>query len=483
MKRDLSSYGYRFVEHIDSATSKNPDDYLPLVSAFLNGEGGVILVDADKGRVGQLSQGITDAIGSRIQPASLIYVREQTIDGRPGVLIEVPAGREPPYAYDNIIFNLENGVCKPASMKTVRDWIIKGREGFERWENRFCSAEPADVVDTKELSTALLKAQNSGRLDPNIATDDIITSLSAFGAMRQGRFVYAGLVMFAKQPARIAPQTLVRLTHYAGRRTDSEIIETRQFNGPICQVIDGARDYIIEHSPRTNNFNSETGNRKEECLYPPFAVREALVNACAHRDYESMLGGVTILLFSDRLEIWNSGKLPDGVTLRALNNGNGVASVLVNPTISNYLYLLGYMERTGRGSALIVAMSKGVKTKVEWKVDKSRGVGIQFRAQDLMTQFIETRDNQSLNLPINDTESIRKMQKYAISNHNSGILYKILVDNPNVRRPILMIMTGWTRGVLQRNIDILKKAKLVEYRGSKKSGGFVALPLIRNFQL
>ena len=480
MKRELSSYGYRFVEHIDTATSKNLDDYLPLISAFLNGEGGVILVDVDEGGVDQLIHGITDAIGKRIQPASLIYVREQTIDDRPGILIEVPAGREPPYAYDNIIFNLENGVCKPASMKTVRDWIIKGREGFERWENRFCSAEPSDVVDTQELSTALLKAQNAGRLDPNLVMDDIITGLSAFGAMRQGRFVYAGLVMFAKRPAHIAPQTLVRLTHYAGRRADSEIIETREFNGPICQVIDGARDYIIKHSPRTNAFNSETGNREEKCLYPPFAVREALVNACAHRDYESMLGGVAILLFSDRLEIWNSGKLPDGVTLRALNNGNGVASVLVNPTISNYLYSIGYMERAGRGSALIVEMSKGVKTKVEWKVDKSRGVGIQFRAQNLMTPFDGIKDNQSLNLSIKDVDFMRKMQECAISNHDSGILYKILVGNPNVRRPILMIMTGWTRGVLQRNIDILKKAKLVEYRGSKKSGGFFALPLIRN---
>ena len=138
------------------------------------------------------------------------------------------------------------------------------------------------------------------------------------------------------------------------------------------------------------------------------------------------------------------------------------------------------MERAGRGSALIVEMSKGVKTKVEWKVDKSRGVGIQFRAQNLMTPFDGIKDNQSLNLSIKDVDFMRKMQECAISNHDSGILYKILVGNPNVRRPILMIMTGWTRGVLQRNIDILKKAKLVEYRGSKKSGGFFALPLIRN---
>lgn len=479
MNRELSPYGYRFVEHIDSASSKNLDGYLPLVSAFLNGDGGVILVGADEGHVDQLIQDITDAISDRVQPSSLIYVRKQTIDGQPGVLIEVPAGREPPYAYDNIIFNLEEGVCRPASMKTVRDWIIKGREGFERWENRFCSAEPADVVDTKELSTALFKAQNTGRLNPSLVTDDIITGLSLFGAMRQGRFVYAGLVMFAKRPACVAPQTLVRLTHYAGRRTDSEIIETKQFDGPICQVIDGARDYIIAHSPRTNSFNAETGNREEKCLYPPFAVREALVNACAHRDYESVFGGVAILMFSDRLEIWNSGKLPDGVTLRALNNGNGVASVLVNPTISNYLYSLGYMERTGRGSALIVEMSKWVKTKVEWRVDKGRRVGIQFRAQHLMTPTVNANDSQSLNPSINDLENMRKMQECAISNYNSGILYKILVGNPNVRRPILMIMTGWTRGVLQRNIDILKKARLVEYRGSKKSGGFFALPQLR----
>lgn len=476
MKNHLDSYGYRFAEYIDSNSSENFDAYLPLVSAFLNGEGGVIFVGADEDKVEHLIHGITKAIADRIQPASLIYIRKQTIDSIPGVLIEVPAGREPPYAYGNIIFNLEHGLCSPASMKTVREWIIKGREGFERWENRFCAAEPVDVVDTKELTSALLKAQNAGRIDSDLSIDDIIAGLSIFGAMRQGRFLYAGLVMFGKDPARIAPQTLVRLTHYAGRRADSEIIETKQFNGPICQVIDSARDYIVEHAPRINSFNVETGNREEKLLYPPFAIREALVNACAHRDYESMLGGVTILMFSDRLEIWNSGRLPDGITSRALNKGNGVASVLVNPTISNYLHLLGYMERAGRGSALIVAMSRSVKTKVEWKVDSVRGVGILFSVQNLMTLQVDGANSRSLNQSINDVETIRNIQEYAVSHRDSGVLYKILLSNPNVRRPILMIMTGWSRSVLQRNIDILKRARLVEYRGSKKSGGFFALP-------
>ncbi len=81
------------------------------------------------------------------------------------------------------------------------------------------------------------------------------------------------------------------------------------------------------------------------------AIREGIVNAFAHRDYSSFSGGIKVEISPVRLQIWNSGSLPDGVDADKLQQGH--ISVLRNPDIAHALYLQGYMEKLGRGSVLI----------------------------------------------------------------------------------------------------------------------------------
>ncbi len=79
---------------------------------------------------------------------------------------------------------------------------------------------------------------------------------------------------------------------------------------------------------------------------PPEVVREAIVNAVAHRDYTSN-GSVQVMLFSDRLEVWNPGTLPPALTLEKLRHPHG--SVPGNPLLAESLYLTKYIERMGTG--------------------------------------------------------------------------------------------------------------------------------------
>ena len=76
-------------------------------------------------------------------------------------------------------------------------------------------------------------------------------------------------------------------------------------------------------------------------------MREAIVNAVAHRDYTSN-GSVQVMLFADRLEIWNPGGLPPSLTLEMLRLPHG--SVPRNPLLAESLYLAKYIERMGTGT-------------------------------------------------------------------------------------------------------------------------------------
>jgi predicted HTH transcriptional regulator len=90
---------------------------------------------------------------------------------------------------------------------------------------------------------------------------------------------------------------------------------------------------------------------------PPEVVREAIVNAVAHRDYTSN-GSVQVMLFANRLEVWNPGQLPPSLTLEMLRHPHG--SVPGNPLLAEPLYLAKYIERMGTGTGDMIARCRKV---------------------------------------------------------------------------------------------------------------------------
>ena len=80
---------------------------------------------------------------------------------------------------------------------------------------------------------------------------------------------------------------------------------------------------------------------------PPEVIREAIVNAVAHRDYTSN-GSVQVMVFADRVEIWNPGSLPPSLSLAQLRQPHG--SIPANPLLAEPLYLTQYIERLGTGT-------------------------------------------------------------------------------------------------------------------------------------
>lgn len=84
---------------------------------------------------------------------------------------------------------------------------------------------------------------------------------------------------------------------------------------------------------------------------PPEALREGLVNACAHRDY-TIPSPIRLLIYDDRVEIRSPGQLPNSVTLDALPLG---IHVLRNPIIYNVCLRMGLVTDAGSGIPRIIA--------------------------------------------------------------------------------------------------------------------------------
>jgi ATP-dependent DNA helicase RecG len=115
------------------------------------------------------------------------------------------------------------------------------------------------------------------------------------------------------------------------------------------------------------------------------------VNAFAHRDYADFAGGIAVHVYPNRLEIWNSGPLPEGITPATLAHGH--LSVLRNPDIAHVLYLRGRMEKIGRGSLLILRLCQEAGLpEPKWESDIHRGVTLTFFASPAGTKLGLGRD-------------------------------------------------------------------------------------------
>ena len=80
--------------------------------------------------------------------------------------------------------------------------------------------------------------------------------------------------------------------------------------------------------------------------YPKDAIREALLNAVAHKDYSSNTT-IQIRVYKDKIMIWNAGYLPENWTIETLLGNH--SSNPFNPDIANAFFRSGYIESWGRG--------------------------------------------------------------------------------------------------------------------------------------
>jgi ATP-dependent DNA helicase RecG len=85
--------------------------------------------------------------------------------------------------------------------------------------------------------------------------------------------------------------------------------------------------------------------RREVPELPYDALREAIINAVAHRDYFQRGANVMVEVYDDRIEISNPGGLPKGLSPEEF----GKRSVLRNPKIAGMLHRADYIEKMGTG--------------------------------------------------------------------------------------------------------------------------------------
>jgi len=156
----------------------------------------------------------------------------------------------------------------------------------------------------------------------------------------------AGIVLLARDPSAVFPQCRVLADAYRGSEADGNPGDHEDVRGPMPPVIDRAISFVERNTRHPMKVVGLNRVRMDE--YPVEALREALVNAVAHRQYEDAGRKIMLEVFSDRVAISSPGLPPAPITLTSLRRGK-YRPCSRNPVIAQCLSYFHRIEERGSG--------------------------------------------------------------------------------------------------------------------------------------
>jgi ATP-dependent DNA helicase RecG len=156
----------------------------------------------------------------------------------------------------------------------------------------------------------------------------------------------AGIVFAAKNPSSVFPQCRILADAYAGIAPDGTPRDHEDIREPLPRMVDRAMAFV---SRNTRHPMRIVGlNRVVLDEYPVEALREALVNAVAHRQYEDAGRRIMLEVFADRIVVSSPGYPPSPITLAALRSGR-YRPCSRNPVLAQSLSYFHRIEERGSG--------------------------------------------------------------------------------------------------------------------------------------
>lgn len=157
-------------------------------------------------------------------------------------------------------------------------------------------------------------------------------------------FNNTGVLFFTKDPQRFLPQAIIQCVRYKGI-IKLDIEDQKDMTSDIITNIDEVFVFLRRSLDVAFSFESGKPTRNEVWEIPYMALKEALINAIAHRDYINRGTHIQVEVFDDRVSITNFGGLANGLSVDELRK----RSVHRNPNIVNLLHRSNFIEKLGTG--------------------------------------------------------------------------------------------------------------------------------------
>lgn len=162
----------------------------------------------------------------------------------------------------------------------------------------------------------------------------------------------AAILFFCPNPQKFIPQSSIKIARYKGV-SRAEFLDSKEISSSLYDIIDNAEKFFQRNTRLASKI---VGSKRVEIMEYPFeAIREALVNAMAHRDYNRSGSNIQVDIFDDRVEVLSPGGLLPGLDIKNLE---GIHETR-NRKICEILHETKDMERYGTGIIKMKEFMKG----------------------------------------------------------------------------------------------------------------------------
>ena len=344
-----------------TVSTSNTNKFCEAICAFANdlpnhGKPGYLFIGAED-ETGEITGiEITDQLlqnlashrdSGQIVPLPSLVVYKRSFPEGDIAVVEVQPSDMPPVRYRGRVWirvGPRRGIATEQEERRLTERRIHSARTFDMQPCLGCGQE--------QIIYALFHDYRLAAVAPEIIEEnnrDIVQQMAALGLWdtRNQCVTNAGALLFSKAPQNWLPGSYIQYVRYAGRGLESAILDERQFTGDLLTSLRELEAFVRTLFP-SRPVPVSALREKQITPYPQWAIRELLMNAVMHRDYQSN-APIRFYWFADRIEIQNPGGLYGAATDFPHQNDYR------NPKIAEAMKNLAYVNQFGRGIATVQA--------------------------------------------------------------------------------------------------------------------------------
>lgn len=320
------------------------DEFLKWISGFANAQGGVLVIGKnDRGKVVGVANAakLLEEIPNKVRDLLGILVQVNLHTKKKLQYLEIVVEPYPyPVSYKGQYF-YRSGSTKQELKGYALDKFLLGKQG-KRWDGVPVPGVSAKDLDKNAIDRFRERASGSSRLSMKILKDDNNQLLEKLHLYEGDYLKRAALLLFHHDPEKYVTGAYVKIGYF---ETDSDLRYHDEIHGDLFTQVDGTMDLLLSKYLKAE-IRYKGVQREERYPVPEEALREALLNAIAHKDYSSNVP-IQISVYDDKILFWNNGQLHEGWTVKNLFAKH--SSQPYNPDIANVFFRAGMIESWGRG--------------------------------------------------------------------------------------------------------------------------------------
>jgi predicted HTH transcriptional regulator len=322
----------------------------------------------------------------------------------------------------------------------------KGKLNKTPFDQAICRDAGYEDLDEEEVRGFLENRAVKLKVDvPKISVRDVLLKTIKVLKEDNGELkpTHAGLLFFGKNPPEYIPQSEIRIARFKGS-TRTEFFDSKEIKAPIYKMLDEVELFFRRNTRLASKIVEFKSVEIPE--YPYEAIREAVINAIAHRDYTYRYSPIMFSIFDDRIEISSPGGLLPGLDIKKLEGHHATR----NKIICYIFHETKDMEKFGTGIGKMKRLMKEhglsepeFSEEGNFFIVKFHGPGDKIldlvpsipkeRQIDLRELGLNSRQIEALKLMVNEKERMttkKYCQKFKISRNTAYLdLSELLKKN------------------------------------------------------